>query len=65
MNPNLNLKSQAQALIKDIGRRTNSDQLLLFKSVNVLQSFSVNIFQMTFSPLLSKPPRLHLIKVIW
>ena len=56
MNPNLNLKSQAQALIKDIGRRTNSDQLLLFKSVNVLQSFSVNIFQMTFSPLLSKAP---------
>jgi len=68
--------AQAQALIKDVGRRTNLfvpptlaheaswatmsitslDQLLLSKSVNVLQSFSVNIFQMTSSPLLLKPP---------
>ena len=35
---------------------TSLDQLLLSKSVNVLQSFSVNIFQMTSSPLLLKPP---------
>ena len=32
------------------------DQLLPFKSANVLQSFSVNISQMIFSLLLSKLP---------
>ena len=69
--------AQAQALIKDIGRRTNLfvppplshetswatssittflRSALTFKSANVLQSFSVNISQMTFSLLLSKLP---------
>ena len=82
--------AQAQALIKDIGRRTNLfvppslaheiswatmsittlDQLLPFKSVNVLQSTSH--VPCTSSRWLSlpsypntKPPWLHLIKVIW